>query len=135
MASSNAEAVQRLYDALNRGDMAGVMDCFDPEMEFHEPETLPHGGVYHGLEGMQQFLGSLTEHWEPEGIEVEELIEAGDRVIARARFRATSRATGEKVDVPLVEIVRVRDGKWVEARVYADTALMVRALGMAEATA
>ena len=45
MASSNAVAVERLYDALNRGDIATVMACFDPEMEFHEPETLPHGGA------------------------------------------------------------------------------------------
>jgi uncharacterized protein len=129
VSQENVEAVQRLYDAFNRGDVEAVLGCFADDLVFHEPDTLPHGGAYRGPAGMQEFLGKVLQHWE-EGAQLvaEEIVDGGDTVVTRARYRARARATGIEVDVPMAEVVRVRDGKWTEAWVYPDTALMLRAL-------
>jgi len=58
-----------------------------------------------------------------------ELFPSGDRVAARFTLRLVSHATGKAVDMPLVEIFTVRDGRIVELEVfYSDTARMTAAL-------
>ena len=133
MSQETTDAVRRLYDALNSGDAEGVMACLDPEIEFWEPEVLPHGGPRHGHEGMQAFLGEVMETYENPHLELERIHDAGDVAVTEARFSGTVRSTGESLDVPMVEVVRVRDGRWVEARVYPETATMLAALGQATA--
>lgn len=38
------EALQRGYEALNRGDLSVVLDLLDPDIEWHEPEPSPGQG-------------------------------------------------------------------------------------------
>ena len=50
----NLEVVQNLYRTLERGDLPGIFDLLDPEIEWVAPSSLPYGGTFHGHEGVKQ---------------------------------------------------------------------------------
>lgn len=130
MSAQHVEVVRGFLDAFNRGDVETVFDYFHPEIEFHEPDSVPYGGIHRGVDGMQRFLGLVAEHLVPESIRVVpvELIDAGDRVVARALLQARAQATGVDLDAPLVEIIRLEDDRIREVLVYSDTATIVEAV-------
>ena len=43
------EALRERYAALNRNDIPGFVEVFDPQIERIEPADFPQGGTYHGL--------------------------------------------------------------------------------------
>ena len=48
MEEQNIEPVRGLYEAFGRGDVPGVLGAMTDDMEWHEAEGMPYGGVYHG---------------------------------------------------------------------------------------
>jgi ketosteroid isomerase-like protein len=129
MSSEDVVVVRSYLDALNRGDVTAAFAHLHPAIEFHEPDTVPYGGIYRGLEGMQRFLELVGEHLEPESVRVVpvEVFDGGGRVVARALLQARASASGVDFDAPLVEIVRVEDGRIREVLVYSDTARIMNA--------
>lgn len=129
MSSQDADVVRSYLDALNRGDVNAAFGHLHPAIEFHEPDSVPYGGVHRGLQGMQRFLELVGEHLEPESVRVVpvEIFDGGGRVVARALLQARGRASGVDFDAPLVEIIRVEDSRIREVLVYSDTARIVKA--------
>lgn len=46
--------VRRLLDAVERRDLAAILDCYDPQVEIVEVASLPYGGTYSGLDGARR---------------------------------------------------------------------------------
>lgn len=91
----------------------------DPEFVLHEPESMPYGGRWHGHDGFQRFLQVMDRTWSQMGpIDPPELIEHGDTVVVLATLDARCRDTGRMVRPPVCQVVRVRDGKLLEARMF-----------------
>lgn len=103
----------------------------DPEFVLYEPESMPYGGEWHGHEGFRRFLEVMDRTWSKMGpLSPPELIEQGDTVIVLATLDARARATDRVVQPPVCQVVRVRDGRLLEARMfYWDTARINEALG------
>ena len=53
MAEANVEALQRGYEALNRGDLSVVLALLHPDLEWHEPGDSPHAGTHHGRDSFE----------------------------------------------------------------------------------
>lgn len=58
----------------------------------------------------------------------ERYVEAGDTVVALHTWRGTATKTGTSVEYPNVHVFEFEDGKIVQWRSYADTALFNAAL-------
>ena len=84
----------------------------------HEAGGLPFSGDYHGSQGFFELLNRMNDMLELTvgPITTDPL---GDHAVA-ARFRLTfvSRASGKSVEMGLVEIYTVRDGRIAELDVY-----------------
>jgi ketosteroid isomerase-like protein len=126
MASEGVAVIEEFYARFNKGE--DVLELCDPEIEFHEQEGSPFGGIYRGLEELGQFIGQLMSAFEDVKLAVDEIFEAGEHVLVAARFQATVRATGQRVDLPYVELDGVREDKIIYFRPYIDTALLRDAL-------
>ncbi|HJS85522.1 MAG TPA: nuclear transport factor 2 family protein, partial [Acetobacteraceae bacterium] len=88
-----------------------------------------YAGRWEGIEAWRRFGALFLSIWQPEVAGPVELFPKGDRVAARFTLRLASRATGKRVDMPLVEIFTARDGRITELEVfYSDTARMLAAL-------
>ena len=64
-AGSNGESgiavVRGFNDALARGDVAGMVDFLDPQVEWRAPESVPWGGTFRGRDGFREFLGKIAD--------------------------------------------------------------------------
>jgi ketosteroid isomerase-like protein len=125
--SANLDLVRSLYADLERGDFS-VMDresewreVFDPDFEWHTRDDLPDAGVRKGYEGIVRLRDEWVQNFDDMHIEVDELVGAGDDVIAVARFCGCLRGSGHELDVDETQVWRMRDGRATEVRAYRTT--------------
>jgi len=128
--------VRKLFEAVARRDAGAYFGAFHPDILINEAPSLPYGGEYRGLEGVLRHAERFRATWDryqSEGSrELEpEFLAIGNRVIVLWRLRARA-ANGGSIDVPVVSIYRLNDGKIIESRMYPfDTVALVRFLGTA----
>ena len=98
MPDQNLDVITRLYDAFNRRDMPGMLECMDPEMEVSAPEGLEYAAVMMRLLGPRGVV--LLDKYRGHD-EVRRLYEARGRSRPGSRsIPRTSRAWGSAVVVP-----------------------------------
>lgn len=136
--STNVEVVRRLFDAVERRDLPGMLACYDEEVEIHEAASLPYGGVYRGLEGAVRHASAFQTTWAPYQTPTEyglraDLVGGEDgAVVAAFRHRAVDPGTGLELDEAEVALYRVRDDKVVRSQMFHyDTAALLRFLDSA----
>ena len=108
----NAETVSRMYELLNAGDPRGMAELMADDFVDHE--EVPGGGS--GKEGVIAFFEMQKAAFPDMAMTPEDVIDGGDKVVARVRFTGTHRgdfmgipATGRRVDVPLIDIMAFGD--------------------------
>jgi ketosteroid isomerase-like protein len=130
-AESRLTTVRRFMAAAGAERRNERRSLLHDDFVLHESGGLPFSGDYHGPSGFFELLDTMNDVLELAAgpITTEPL---GDNAVA-ARFRLTfvSRASGKSVEMPLVEIYTVRDGRIAELDVYykdpaAVTALLAR---------
>ena len=126
----NAEVVERLADAFERGDLEASLACLDPEVELQPIRARLEGTSYVGHEGWRRMLADWDSDWEGLRLEQRELHEKGDTVVAVGRFTARGRTSGVELDVPLGLLYRLRAGKIVSVESYSDPDEALRAAGI-----
>ena len=126
--NDTVELVRRGYEAYARGDFAAVMALLDPELELVQTELLPWGGHHKGVAGAQTFFGLIAEHTDaiPEPTA---FIPAGNDVAVVGRLRGHARASGKPIDLDIVHVWTLRDGRAVRFAAWIDTPKMLEALG------
>ncbi len=122
MSEQNVGFVKDIYAAFGRGDVPAVLGAFADDIEWFEAEGMPYGGLYHGGEAVaQNVFGPISEDVEGFAITTEELIGSGATVAAVVRYTGTGKATGKALDVPVVHVWDIRDGKLARFRQFIDT--------------
>jgi ketosteroid isomerase-like protein len=89
----------------------------------------PEHQVYEGVEEAQRFLAEWTSAWNDWEIRLEELIDAGDRVVSLMRQRGRSKLTGIVTDMSLAMVWTFRDGKETRMDMYSDVGDTREAVG------
>jgi SnoaL-like domain len=88
MSQENVEMVRRAYEAFNRGDLDGMVTDYAPTFEYVTTGTIPGvGGMYRGAEGWLEFMRWFWSEFETPRVEIRELIEARDDVLASLTLR------------------------------------------------
>jgi ketosteroid isomerase-like protein len=111
-----------MYAAYARGDFAAGLACLDPEIEFSQPEDEPGGGTYHGHDGVVKAFATWTGAWDDYRVEVDELIDLDDDVLARTRHLGRGKDSGIEVEMQIFQLWTLRNDKVVRARMYYDEA-------------
>ncbi len=99
--------------------MVGMFASGDPSgaAEVVASDYLDHQGIdgrpLKGVEGFAHVIHTNHAAYETQSVTVEDLFEAGDRAVARIRWRGRNRL-GDDVDRQTIDIVRVTDGRAVE---------------------
>lgn len=128
---SNVCPTRRSYEAFARGDMDGVVADMHPEIEWHQAQGLPHGGVYRGLDHVRRaiFQPLGEEWWDDFAADPHEFLDAGDQVVVLGRYHGRAENTGRPLDVPFVHIWTYHEGQATRFRQFLDTAGWRAALG------
>jgi steroid delta-isomerase-like uncharacterized protein len=110
--------VQEFYDALSAGtDIDAAIDRYVAE-DFVEHERWP--GMEPTREIPRQGFKMMRAAMPDFAITVHEMLQDGDKVVVRATFSGTHQAefmglppSGERVEIPVIDIHQVRGGKLV----------------------
>ncbi|HYD88358.1 MAG TPA: nuclear transport factor 2 family protein [Vitreimonas sp.] len=119
--------VRAIYDAINAGDAAGIVQHLSPDIRITQTRELPWGGEYEGLAGYAAFAKTLRHHIQSR-VEVERIFAAGEDVVVIGRTIGAAKDKHTPFDVAIAHVLTVRGGKVVAARYYIDTPAMLAAL-------
>ena len=131
MSAENVEIVRRGYERFlaTGGPVEEIMDPgFVWDMSTFR--DWPERKAYEGVEGTREFLTDWTGAWEDWSLEVEQLLDAGDDVVAIVHQSGRSKATGLPVEMHFAMVWTLRDGKQTRMRMYADPDEALRASGL-----
>ncbi|MET8117781.1 nuclear transport factor 2 family protein [Micromonospora sp. NPDC005189] len=116
-----------LYGRLAGGDVAGLLEGLDRDIEWVVPDGLHYGGVYRGRESvLANVFARFETEWVGFAVQPDEIFEAGEVVIALGHYRAASRVTGRPMTSRFAHVWRLRDGVPVRFETILDTHAMVR---------
>jgi len=127
--ASASEVVVAIYEAFGRGDLASVLNRIDPraELQFEGPSGVPWIGTFRGRDGWTTFFQTLGGHLDEIKVTMEVFAAEGERVAASGRYQGRVKATGARIDSPLVHLWTVRDGLVVRCVELTNTAAEVAA--------
>jgi ketosteroid isomerase-like protein len=105
-----------------------------PDIVWNEADDFPYAdrNPYVGPQAiLEGVFGRIGAEWDGFGAQVEELLDAGDTVVALGRYTGTYKATGKGQDTQFVHVWRVRNGKAVAFQQYANTLHVAKVMGKA----
>ncbi len=132
MSDENVQLVRRLLEMFARREHEEVFEFYSPDIEWIAQDTpRPDGGVldgaqlagtYRGHDGVRAYWRLWLEAWRDLEFEVEDVVSAGDEVVALIRNqRQWGRYSGIAVDIaPYALVFTVRDGLVVRWRSFGD---------------
>jgi ketosteroid isomerase-like protein len=114
MSQENVEIVRQLFKHWERGDWGEGRELFDDSCEVvFSTSASPDAGAYSvGREALRAWI-DFTEAFEEFATEVNQIVEAGEHVVALAWIRGRGRASGADVDAKFGAVFTLRDGKVV----------------------
>jgi len=126
---ANEALVRAFYEATVPGHRERLWAIQAPHVVYDMPEGMPVGaGHFEGLEDvLERFLTSFYGALDVRFL-ANEVISAGDPVVAIGRIEGKTRKGGVPVDVPFAHIWTVGGGSLRRMRAFTDTALLARAL-------
>ena len=127
MSQENVELVRRLLAAFNERDMSTIRSGLHPDVEL---QTIVE--AQHGHAGAADWIARADSVFDSFEMTVEELIDAGDRVVAVVHERATGRGSGLQVDQHLAQVLTIRDGRVTRIQSFTDRAEALKAVGLEE---
>ena len=123
---TGVQLVHEIIEALNRGDVDGMLARMHPEFEWRPLESSPvAGGVYRGHEQVRRYVEDWLGTFDDLRIELEEPTQVGDRVVAMVRGQGRGRASGLQLDTRFCQVWTVRDGEAVGMEEYASRELAI----------
>ena len=122
MSDANIELVRRGYEAMRRRDVDELLGYCDPDIEFVSLVGEVEGEVYRGAEGVRQFFRDLLGVWEVWDVRPERFESARDAVLVTGSSGLRGKGSGLEMTVDWGQVFRLRDGKVLWTRIYADPA-------------
>jgi uncharacterized protein len=124
---------------ITRGGYEHFLETGEPAVDLQAPGFVwdmstfgnwPERQEYVGPEGVREFLTDWVSAWEDWRLEVRDLIDAGDDVVAIVHQSGRSKTTGLEVDMDFAQVWTIKDGKQTRMRMYADPDEALRAVGL-----
>lgn len=132
----NIAAVQSIYTAFNRGDIAALFAALAPDFTLVD---VPTGQTYHGPEGFMQWVRPFAMAAPDSKTEVTNIIASGDSVFTEHTGRGTHTGpfvtpageiapTQRRFELKFGEVFQLRDGMIAVMRAYYDPGTLIRQL-------
>jgi ketosteroid isomerase-like protein len=117
MSNENAELIRRAYRAYASGDLDGMLELVDPDLEWTYLDPAleqPTPQVCHGRQELEQVL----RHWAEHGLwaELEEVTSSGELVMVGVRTPGVDAHRGRPGGDQAYSVFTVREGRIVALR-------------------
>jgi ketosteroid isomerase-like protein len=133
MSQENVERARAAIDAYNQEGPEAFLELLDPEVEWVTDRGDLGRTTSRGLDGVRKSFEDLYEAIPGLQLEVSELREAGDCVIALGHLRGRFRATGIEGELPFGMVLTIgANGKLVRYESFLDPRKALEAAGLSE---
>lgn len=109
-----------MYDAFGRGDAAGALEHFHPDVVLDAGRRMDVG-IGRGREFVGETIGGWIAAFDDWSEEILELREGGGAVLAIALQRGRGRDSGIEVELRYGVLYEVEDGQITQMTLYPDT--------------
>ncbi len=126
--SSLLDVIRRFYaaeaaymNAVGAGAGASFADMaatLDPDVALHQSPDLPWGGEFHGHAGYEEWARQMSRAFDRLEVKDTRFFTEDDTVVITCRLVTRARASGEVLDLPMAQVVRIRNGRIVEFRPF-----------------
>jgi nucleoside-diphosphate-sugar epimerase/ketosteroid isomerase-like protein len=108
--NNGVATLEKFVSRMGAGDRSGALEMVDEDAVWHEAETLPWGGQWRGPDGFTRLEAAINTSAEMT-VRDSVIIEAGEEVEMRLNLMFTSRKSGRRLPMDVVEHYTVREGK------------------------
>jgi ketosteroid isomerase-like protein len=122
--------VRRGFEAVNAHEPD--FSIYHPALIYHPRTDEPDPSPHIGREAFERLAGGFLESFSNLEFDVEELIDAGDLVIACTVMHGRGSASGADVTDAYIFVYRLRDGLILEGWEYRTRREALKAVGLAE---
>ncbi|MCL4245888.1 MAG: nuclear transport factor 2 family protein [Candidatus Dadabacteria bacterium] len=133
MSEKNVSIIRGMYEAFNSGDHTSAIAPLHPEVVWQMAENFVYAGPKPkpkiGPEEVLKGFMRLVEEWEDFAVTPDELLDAGDTVVAKGYYTGTYRKSGKKVRAQFAHFYDLRKGRVVRFQQYTDTAQFIDVVG------
>jgi len=131
MSKENVEIARRFIEGWQRADWDGMAKLADPGVELHGTVGgVEEGRVRRGVVEIRRDFESNEEIWDEHRVEIDELIDAGDRVVLFQREYQRGRSSGVELVLEAAVLIDLRDGRIVRLQGYMDRGAALEAAGL-----
>jgi ketosteroid isomerase-like protein len=124
------QLVRELYERFAAGDRDHWRGHLAQDVEWDTSASeSPSARVYRGHAGIEEYFRDWLGTWEDFEIELRELVEAGDAVVAVFRNRGRGKGSGVEIEREFYGVYDVRDGTVVRYREFASREEALTAAG------
>ncbi len=118
--STNVATLEAVYDAINRADVAAILNLQAEDVEWRGPEAFPDlAGPHRGHDGVRTYAQHVSDAWQEFTVRAEQFLDFGERVLVLTRERGRGRLSGVEVQSqPTAHLWTLRDGYVVGFQVF-----------------
>ena len=118
--SPNMALARQWVDAFNRGDIDAMVATSASDFRLHEWPDAPGAQSYQGQDAIRQGIETWFESWEWMTVEIEDTLEAGDRILVQLHQRAAGKGSTAEVEIRTYNVYSFKDGKLRELHLFTD---------------
>ena len=101
-----------------------------PQIQWTQTPGYKHGGVYRSPQAvLENVFAKIPASFESFLIDVERLIDAGNKIVMQGHYVAKGKATGRSVRAVVAHVLEISDGKIVRFDQYVDIATINPIMG------
>jgi len=131
MSQENVEVVRSAFKAFGQGDIAAVLANVDPEVVIVQPRELG-GAIQRGHAGVLEAFALWPDHWDNYEAIITRTVDVGDQVVVGTRTTGRSRDTGMDLVADFTFVMKLRNGKITNWRLFVHEAEALEAVGLRE---
>jgi ketosteroid isomerase-like protein len=130
MSEENVELLRGVYETPGDEAFGALLAIAADDVVWVSDPRMPGGGTFRGKNATSQYLDALGV-FEQEALDVERVIDLGDRVLGITTIRAKP-PDGPAVEWVWCQLVSFRDGLVTEVRNFLDRESALEAAGLSE---
>lgn len=134
----SAALARKIYDLWNARDIDTALDMATDDVDIR---LMAFSQTLTGRDGFRQFMERFATAFPDMKKEVTNQVASEDQVVSEFKLRGTHNGplqtptgeippTGKAVNLSVIEVIGIRDGKVATLRNYSDTATLMRQLGL-----
>jgi ketosteroid isomerase-like protein len=131
MSEQNVEIVQLAFEAIRRRDIEGLLQLYDPGIEFLPlTGTLVESGGYAGHAGVRDYFDEVAQVWEEMRPYAHTTQPVGEHVVVMGGCAVRGIGSGLASDDPMAWVITLQAGKIVRHRAFARAEEALETVGL-----